>query len=198
MSENNLFELWFGNAGQLKQKMNGAKINISSIRDYFLFEILKQRVPNFSPDEIVRNEHGKPGLKNSHLTFNLSHCGENFALVLCDQQYCGIDIQTVRSRANYDDALRSVLTDHEYAQLNGIGNENSFFQLWSLKEAYIKAMGSSIWYGRDYDFSEILPNYSNRWIYSNNLYIYSTEIDKGICLSVAVPHKPDEIDFRKI
>jgi len=193
-----LFELWLSNAVDLNRKMKDADADLFSERDFFLSEILSQKIENFTLDDLLRNKHGKPVLQNSPLSFNLSHCGEHFALVLCDQKLCGIDIQTAGSREKYSDALQSVLTDREYSILSEIGKNDEFFQLWSLKEAYIKALGSSIWHGRDYDFSTIIPDYSDRWIYINNLYIYSTEISDRLFLSVAVSSEPDKIDFRKM
>jgi phosphopantetheinyl transferase len=190
--------LWLGNSGEISDRMKNKKMNSLTESDFFVSEVLKQRIENFSPDDLVRNEHGKPELTQSNFSFNLSHCGENFALVLCDQKFCGIDIQAAESKSKFNDALGSVLTDSEYSLLNEIGRDDDFFRLWSLKEAYIKAIGSSIWFGRDYDFSSIIPDYSDKWIYSNNLYLFSTEMYRRVFLSIAVPLQPAGLDFKKL
>lgn len=198
MSENNLFELWLNESGELFPRMKKEKVSNRSLSEFFVAEVLKKKIKNFSPDDLVRNEHGKPELVSGDLSYNLSHCGDHLALVLCSQRFCGIDIQTSGSAEQFSDALRSVLTDREYAMLDETGIDDGFFQMWSLKEAYIKALGTSIWFGRDYDFSELLPDYSDRWIFCQNMYLFSTEIYSRVFLSLAVPSKPLAIDFRKL
>ncbi len=168
-----------------------------SVSEYFISSVLKTKLADFSPDQIYKNEHGKPVLSDSALSFNISHSGNNLAMILCEQKFCGVDIQIAEKRNRFDDALKSVLTDREFAHLETRGSDDDFFRLWSLKEAYIKAIGSSIWYGRDYDFMPILDQYCEKWTFCNNLFLYSTEIDKGIFLSISVPEKPDIIDFKK-
>ncbi|MBI9098098.1 MAG: 4'-phosphopantetheinyl transferase superfamily protein [Spirochaetaceae bacterium] len=197
MVQNNLIELWLGFSEEINQQMLSGKTNDHSIRDYFLETILQKYIKNFSLRDLEKNEHGKPSVRTGDISFNLSHCDEFYALLLCDQDFCGIDIQQVKSRMEYEEAFQSIFTDREMAILNQIDLEAEFFRMWSVKEAYIKAMGSSIWFGRDYDFSTILPYYTDRWISVNNLFLYSTEVFPGVYLSAVLPEKPCPLRIKK-
>jgi phosphopantetheinyl transferase len=163
--------------------------------DFFLEEVLASYIEGFSIKDITRNEHGKPGIQSSNISFNLSHSEDNYALILCDSPYCGVDIQVMKSLLKFENALKSVLTDREFSILTENSSDKAFFQLWSVKEAFIKATGGSIWYGRDYDFSGILPDYSNRWIPVHEQFLYSTEIVPGTYLSFFTPLLPESLEF---
>ena len=196
MVQNNLIELWLGFSEDIDLQMLSGKENCHSIRDYFLETVLKKYIKNFSLRDLEINEHGKPSVRSGDISFNLSHCDEYYALLLCDQDFCGIDIQQVKSRMKYEEAFKSIFTDREMAILNQIDLEAEFFRMWSVKEAYIKAMGSSLWFGRDYDFSPILPDYNDRWISVNNLFLYSTEIFPEVYLSAVLPEKPGSLKIK--
>jgi 4'-phosphopantetheinyl transferase len=198
LSENKLFELWLGNSVDISKQLLQNKKNVQSTGDFFFESILKKYRYNFTQADIKKNEHGKPYLPDENISFNMSHCDDQIVMLVCDQEFCGIDIQASKSRKKFDDALKSVFTDKEQAILNKLNRDSDSFQLWSLKEAYIKAIGSSIWFGRDYDFSENLPHYSDLWFSSNDLFLYSMKIDSGLFLSIAVPQKPKSLVIKKI
>ena len=193
MEQNQIFDLWLGNAEKIELKVPSKKTSIRSIRDFFLEQILQSYIKNFSLKDLKNAEHGKPTLESENLSFNLSHSGRYYSLLVCDQPYCGVDIQKIEKKHKFTEALKSVLTDNEFFQLELQGSDESFFQLWSLKEAYIKAIGSSIWFGRDYDFSEIIHDYSDKWVYSNDMYLYSFRVFPETFLTIAAPEKPSEM-----
>lgn len=198
MSEKKLFELWLTSPERIQDLMKSDHKHSVSVSEYFISTVLKTKVADFSLNKIYKNNHGKPVLSDSPLSFNISHSGNNLAMILCEQKFCGVDIQVAENRNRFNDALKSVLTDREFAYLDTRGSDDDFFMLWSLKEAYIKAIGSSIWYGRDYDFTSILDQYRDRWTFFNDMFLYSTEIYKGVYLSISVPEKPHLIEFKKL
>lgn len=193
-----MFELWLVNHHRVLDLMKCANEQNISVSEFFISTVLKTRIEDFTLDRIYRNSHGKPEISDCSLSFNLSHSGENLALVLCNQEFCGVDIQLVESSNRFENAFKSVLCDRELSHLEAAGSDEDFFRLWSLKEAYIKAIGGSIWYGRDYDFTPILDQYGEKWTFCNNLFLYSTEIYKGVFLSLCAPVEPDSIDFRNL
>lgn len=195
MNQKKTVRIYVASDKDIMEKMALCSKEGGNIRDFFLEEILKKHISGFSLEDICRNEHGKPLINTSQLSFNLSHSRGYFALVLSNSESCGVDIQFKENREKFDDALKSVLTDREYKMLSDIKSDDDFFQMWSVKEAYIKAKGSSIWFGRDYDFSELLPNYSSRWIYVNGLYLYSEQISPSLYLSVFLSEMPDSVEF---
>lgn len=92
---------------------------------------------------VARTGRGKPWFPSArHIRFNLSHSGD---LVLCavGDGEVGVDIETVRPRR--DNLPRFVLTQGEYETfLRGGGTWESFYTLWTRKEAWGKFTGKGI------------------------------------------------------
>ena len=87
---------------------------------------------------------GKP--ENGEFFFSLSHSGE-YALCAAKKSPVGADIQIMR-RADIRLAKRFFSQDEfEYIK-NGKNKEEAFFEIWTMKEAYVKAKGGSI--GEDF------------------------------------------------
>jgi len=103
--------------------------------------------------EFARREQGKPYLTNapSPIYFNLSHSSNFAALAVSAQAEIGIDIETIRprnflaiaERYYHADELKQLLETAEAEQ------EQLFFKLWTLKEAFFKATGGGISSGLD-------------------------------------------------
>ncbi len=195
MIGNNLFDLWIGNYKEINKKYFTDQVSNRSIRDYFVEAVLGKYIKDFSINDFIYSEHGKPELEYENFSFNLSHSDEFLVLLICGQNSCGLDIQEIRVMKKYRDALESVFTKNELEVLDQGGANDQFFQLWSIKEAYIKATGNSIWFGQDYNFSNIISDINKNWIFSNNFYLYSTKMFTSSFLSIAVPVKPEKINF---
>lgn len=197
MPERELFELWLASEAEIREIVPGDNMNNSSLSRNFADFMLQHLIKGFSPSLLRKNEHGKPYIKDLPFSYNLSHCDDLYAILVTSFDYCGVDIQSVKSHVKYDDALRSVMTDREYGILKEKGNPGDFFQLWSLKEAYVKALGGSIWFGRDFETETAPGNYSDTWFKREKLFFYSTEVKKDFFLSLAVPALPETADFLK-
>jgi 4'-phosphopantetheinyl transferase len=76
---------------------------------------------------------------------SLSHSGTYILCALCDQGRIGIDVEEIRPR-DIDGLAREALAESELAQLgSGAGARlQSFYQLWTLKEACSKALGTGL------------------------------------------------------
>ena len=89
---------------------------------------------------VVADACGKPRAQNG-VCFNLSHSGDWVLLAVSDREV-GCDIEAVRQT----DALRMgrvVYTDQEMALLRRSPDRlQTFFSLWTKKEALLKCMGS--------------------------------------------------------
>lgn len=91
------------------------------------------------------NKYGKPyiyDLPNIH--FNISHSGDWVVCVLSGFR-CGIDIEEI-TKPHLDIAKR-YFTKAEYETLNsmsGDAQKEYFYDLWTLKESYIKWMGKGL------------------------------------------------------
>ena len=100
-------------------------------------------VPNVTP--VVLGAHGKPSLaEHPGVHFNISHA-DGIAAVTVSEHECGIDCERVRE---YDPrVMKRVCTEAEQALINSApedGRELLFFRLWTLKEAYVKALGRGL------------------------------------------------------
>lgn len=103
---------------------------------------------DFNPVDIdfEYNEHQKPLLKNSgEEYFNISHSGDYVVVAFSDQPV-GIDIEVMKKdRRNIAERF---FTPCEITDMNEAGSEEYqikyFYQLWTLKESYMKAIGDGL------------------------------------------------------
>lgn len=113
-----------------------------------LRECLKHRNIEYnSPDLIAKGEYGKPYLAEyPHIKFNLSHADGIAACIVSDRE-CGIDCEMVRKyRPN---VMKRAFSEREAELVESSGQSERdllFFRLWTLKEAYVKALGTGISY----------------------------------------------------
>lgn len=89
------------------------------------------------------SESGKPGFADIPVFFNLSHSVNRAMCVMSDCQ-AGCDVEQIHS-VNADIALRFYHPD-EAALLDSCGTaeerEQLFFRLWTLKESFVKCIGT--------------------------------------------------------
>ncbi|WP_455810436.1 4'-phosphopantetheinyl transferase family protein [Clostridium butyricum] len=91
------------------------------------------------------SEYGKPYLKNQSMKeihFNFSHSGK-YVVCAIDSEQCGVDIEYID---NYNtDMVNNIFHIKEAIKLNQYNNvekANKYFTfLWTMKEAYLKALG---------------------------------------------------------
>ncbi len=102
-----------------------------------------------SPVSLVfsRSEKGKPYIANSSLKFNLSHSGHWALLALGQDMELGVDIEQIRDSRDLLGIAENYYHPDEFTQLrqrHGAEQILFFYQLWTLKEALLKAMGVGI------------------------------------------------------
>lgn len=94
--------------------------------------------------KIVRSDNGKPYIKGCPIHFNISHAGE-FVVCAFSEQKVGIDIEKIKD-IDLDIAKR-FFCQSEYEDLlaqNPTNQLNYFYSLWTLKESYLKWLGSGM------------------------------------------------------
>lgn len=102
---------------------------------------------------IERDAHGKPFLGEAHaaaLHFNLAHSAEALVVALARSQALGIDIETARRTRPWIELARRYFTPGEVTALAALPLDRlgpAFVQLWSCKEAVLKALGRGIAFG---------------------------------------------------
>lgn len=93
------------------------------------------------------NRYGKPFFDNLENTFkfNISHSGD-WIVCAIDHLPIGIDIEKMR-RINYISLAKSCFSKIEYETIIAqptTKQSDYFFELWTLKESYIKALGKGL------------------------------------------------------
>ncbi len=92
-------------------------------------------------------EGGKPFLPGHPFRFNLSHSGDLALIGLAREREIGIDIEAVRSSADLPAVARRFFAPAEVAALERRPEHErleTFFRIWTRKEAYIKALGGGL------------------------------------------------------
>jgi 4'-phosphopantetheinyl transferase len=99
----------------------------------------------------VAGEHGRPEIEAPlaarSLRFNLSHTRGLVACALTLHADIGVDVETADRRTDLQAVGRRVFSARELLQLQALPEPDQrtrFFDLWTLKEAYIKAIGKGL------------------------------------------------------
>lgn len=93
-------------------------------------------------------DNDKPGLDMAHAPqFNASHHGDLTLIGLCDSAPIGVDIEGPRGWNDIDALAQMNLTPAEladYRQLAPARREAAFLNVWTRKEACLKAVGTGL------------------------------------------------------
>jgi 4'-phosphopantetheinyl transferase len=101
--------------------------------------------------ELVYGAHGKPrlapGSTEVDLRFNVSSCDDLAAFAFSVGCEVGIDLEAVRASADVDDVAARFFSRAEYEAYLALEPRDrplGFFQCWTRKEAFIKALGDGL------------------------------------------------------
>ena len=132
---------------------------------------------------VVLGEHGKPSLaERPEVRFNISHA-DGIAAAVVSENECGIDCERVRA---YDPrVMKRVCTEAEQAAISSAPEDERdllFFRLWTLKEAYVKALGKGLSFplrnaGFAFDGDKILTELSCAF----TQYVINNEFAVAVC-----------------
>lgn len=92
---------------------------------------------------------GKPFLKSRRLQFNLSHTDTMAVIAVTEDAEIGVDIENVNRKVEYDDLAKRFFCETEYQKLAKVYSpkkRDAFFNCWTRKEAFIKAVGEGLSY----------------------------------------------------
>lgn len=154
-----------------------------------LLRILLGNYTNQKPGDIqfVKSIHKKPSIQGSDWHYNVSHSGD-WALIALSKTAVGIDLEKVDGDFRYQDILPESFSPHEQAFIQKSPEPRAqFYQLWTRKEALVKATGRGI----DEHFKEIPSqegnhNVDSQWIGNSNRWtISSFEVTEGYAAAVA-------------
>jgi len=104
---------------------------------------------------LVHGEHGRPALAEAHdpsLGFNWSHSGNHALIAVARGITPGIDLEQMRARPRALQIARRFFSTDETAALAALPatvRDAAFLDLWTAKEAVLKALGRGLAFGLD-------------------------------------------------
>jgi 4'-phosphopantetheinyl transferase len=100
---------------------------------------------------LVTDARGKPRLASSAdapaIYFNLSHSGEFALCAVTEGRDVGVDVERVRPVSAWREIAARYFSRREREALNAVSPDRTleaFFQFWTRKEAYSKALGQGV------------------------------------------------------
>lgn len=157
------------------------KDKIRTVIGHILIKTIIIKKLNIESKNIVfgENDYGKPYLKNyPEFCFNISHSG-GFVACAIDSYPIGIDIEQIR-HINYEELSKEFFSESEFSYINNNENHNDalkrFFEIWTLKESYIKCRGKGV---------------------SIPLNLFSINIGKDDSIRVMVSNQYEEYNFKR-
>lgn len=105
---------------------------------YFIYRVLNNRDFNVNVTEF-----GKPYLTDyPNLHFNLSHSGNKIVFILC-KKTIGIDMEITKNITL--NGKERFFCEDEWIYINSSKNSlSAFYEIWTLKEAYLKYLGTGL------------------------------------------------------
>ena len=104
---------------------------------------------NIEPSQIQLSKHakGKPFVTNdTSLFFNLSNSGKKAVFSFSRDNEVGIDLEMIRTLPDLEELIQKNFTPAESNYISKVAEEKlkRFFQFWTIKESYLKAIGEGM------------------------------------------------------
>ncbi len=177
-----------------------------AVRNRFLsyhsaLRIILSSYLSVQPDKIrfQFNEFGKPSLLSQRLKFNLSHSEDWAVCAVSTGQELGIDCEYNRNLNDLMTVAHEVFSSDELDKLRQFDRSKQhhyFYNLWTIKEAILKGMGTGLSYAAkaisvnqqhlQSDISLSVPGHGRWWI---------TQLSSPKCFysAIATPMKPTDV-----
>lgn len=175
------------------------EVKVQSRWAHKLLEIALQKEYSFinGPVLLKRDAKGKPFLvKYPQIYINLSHSGSYVACVIGEKSV-GVDIECWKSRKRQELVIKRFHPQEKklYEDTEEAERERLFYDLWVLKESFMKAEGSGLWIPLDSFYMETLNKKSGIVKHERNSknYYYKLYRLKDQRFSLAVCS--EEVDF---
>ncbi|MGG0383309.1 4'-phosphopantetheinyl transferase superfamily protein [Priestia filamentosa] len=137
-------------------------------------------------------KYGKPYIDSGRgLAFNISHSGKFIAIAIdMESEEIGVDIQEC-IKLDYKELASSFFTQQEYEYITCQSNiKRNFFRIWTLKESYLKAIGSGLYAPlNSICFSSINNNIKPYFEKNNKTYYFHSEFIPPIIYCQCINNK---------
>lgn len=95
--------------------------------------------------EYQYSTHGKPEVVGQSIHFNLSHSADMAVVAISREGPVGVDVECCRPRDTLLKLARRFFAKPEVAYIESASDQlTAFYQVWTAKEAYLKAQGLGI------------------------------------------------------
>lgn len=99
--------------------------------------------------QFIVGENGKPELvlieNQPAFTFNITHTNKLSACAISVKRSVGVDAEYVKRQSNLEAIARRMFAEKELLHLQASKNkQQDFYYLWTLREAYVKALGTGL------------------------------------------------------
>jgi len=121
---------------RIKKYINKDAKKRSILGEQLLIELLKEENINYKNIEIKTNENGKPFIKNQKIYYSISH-SYDYVISVISNKPIGIDIEKIRKTSL--NTIKKISKEKKE-----ITSERELFQIYTLKEAYLKMKGLSL------------------------------------------------------
>jgi 4'-phosphopantetheinyl transferase len=151
--------------------------------------------------EFAYGAHGKPALApggDPGLCFNVSHCGSLAVYGFAEGRAIGVDVEAVRAMRDQDDIARRFFSPREsaaYFAVAPLERPLAFFNCWTRKEAFIKAIGDGLHYPLDSFAVSLRPDEPARILRVGDKFgkdcgwqLYSFSPVRGFVSAIVVEH----------
>ncbi|MEO8356700.1 MAG: 4'-phosphopantetheinyl transferase superfamily protein [Chloroflexota bacterium] len=153
------------------ERSRAERFHFANHRSFFIvgrgmLRTLLARYLKLNPQEVQfeYTQNRKPFLSPSHgvhdLCFNLSHSAGIAMYALSQNRRLGIDIEYVRSIPDMDQIAASNFSEEENLQFRTVdtnGKRQAFYNCWTRKEAFIKAIGDGLSFPLDQFDVSLIP-----------------------------------------
>ena len=137
------------------EKSRALKYRFQKDRSCFIIArgVLRLLIGNYlesAPDQIEFQfgYNGKPFvLNNRALQFNISHSGDTILLGFIQEHTIGIDVEYTKRKVDVKKIAKLFFSEEEVISLFALDqtyHTQAFYNCWTRKEAFIKAMGSGL------------------------------------------------------
>lgn len=213
--------LWLLDAGRFQEKHLNQALDVMSIDEHeraqkfvrgkheyiasrWLLRSALSRYLQQPPHALkfARHEKGKPYIPGQKIQFNLSHSGRWAVLTITSGAAVGVDVEEGKSSRDLTGIAANYYHTEEFLRLQELPPEEQtlyFYQLWTLKEALLKATGAGISAGlENLNFSiepeisvEISPSLPAEF-FANKWHFHQWQLpDASLCaLATACANKP--------
>lgn len=169
-----------------REKLKASKFVFDHLKTRYiishgLLRILFGKYLSLHPAEIdfVLNEFQKPFCKNEPaLLFNISHSKDYACFAFSYQHKVGVDIEFIDRTFEVSDILPLIATPKEIKDFNDLHKRDRlffFYKMWTLKEAFLKALGIGLSYNLSLIESTIIPKNTFKILKTSS--ILETEIE---------------------